>query len=129
MSRIIDDLLCKDEVYAIVGAAIEVHREMGPGFLGPVYQECLEMELTFREIENESQKPLHIYYKGRRLKKEYIPDFICFGMIIVEIKALDNLSGHEMAQVINYLKATGMRVGVFINFGSQGKLEWKRLVN
>lgn len=129
MPGIIDDLLYKDEVYAIIGAAIEVHKEMGPGFLEPVYQECLELEFASREIEFEPQRPLPIYYKSRKLKKEYVADFLCMGKIIVEIKALDILSGHETAQVINYLKATGLRVGVLINFGSHGKLEWKRFVN
>lgn len=129
MPNVVSDLLYKDEVYAIIGAAIEVHKELGPGFLEPVYQECLEIELSSREIEFESQKPLHIYYKTCKLKKEYIADFVCMGKIIIEVKALDSLSGRETAQIINYLKATKMRVGVLINFGSNGKLEWKRFVN
>jgi GxxExxY protein len=122
------ELLFKDEVYAIIGAAIEVHRELGPGFLEPVYQEALEVEQTARNIPFERLKHLVIYYKGRPLIKEYIADLICYGQIIVELKALDRLTSREEAQVLNYLKATGLRVGVLINFGSVGKLEWKRLI-
>lgn len=122
------ELLLKEEVYAIVGAAIEVHRELGPGFLEAVYQEAMEMELTERAVPFVALHPLHVTYKGRVLKKEYIADLVCFGQVIVELKALDRLSGNEESQVLNYLKATGFRVGVLINFGSHGKLEWKRFV-
>ena len=89
------DLILKDEVYAIVGAAIEVHRELGPGFLEPVYQEAIEIELRSRNIPFESQKRLVICYKGHELQKEYIADLVCYGQIIVELKALDRLSGKE----------------------------------
>ena len=121
-------LLLKDEVYAVVGAAIEVHRELGPGFLEAVYQEALEMELRQRAIPFEAQKPLRISYKDRVLNKEYFADIVCFGQIIVELKALNRLSGNEQAQILNYLKASGLRVGVLINFASHGKLEWRRFV-
>ena len=122
------ELLLKDEVFAIIGAAIEVHRELGCGFLEAVYQEALEIELENRQLPFEAQKPLVIFYKKHRLKKEYVADLVCHGQIIVEIKALDRLSGKEESQILNYLKATGLRVGVLINFGSHGKLEWKRFV-
>ena len=122
------ELIMKDEVYAVIGAAIEVHRELGSGFLEPVYQEAMEMELADRKIPFKAQQELTISYKGRPLKKKYAPDFLCFDQMIVEIKALDCLSGTEEAQVLNYLKATGFRVGALINFGSAGKLEWKRFV-
>ena len=122
------DLLLKDEVYAIVGAAIEVHRELGPGFLEAVYQEALEIELKERGIPFERQKVLAISYKGHRLAKEYVADLICFGQIVVELKAIEQLSGKDEAQALNYLKATGLRVSLLINFGSHGKLEWKRFV-
>jgi GxxExxY protein len=122
------DLLLRDEVYAIVGAAIEVHRELGSGFLEAVYQEAMEMELASRGIAFVSQKPLTIRYKARPLLKEYVADLICHGQIIVELKALDQLSGKEEAQLLNYLKATGLRVGLLLNFGSAGRLEWKRFV-
>jgi len=122
------ELVLKNEVYAIVGSAIEVHREMGSGFVEPVYQEALELELQAREIPFESQKRLVITYKGHQLQKEYIADLVCYGQVIVELKALTRLTGKEQAQILNYLKATGLRVGLLINFGSTGRLEWKRFV-
>jgi GxxExxY protein len=121
-------LLYKDEVYAIIGAAIEVHRELGSGFLEAVYQEALEIELEQRGVPFEAQRTLPIFYKQRRLKREYIADVVCHDKIIVELKALDKLSSRETAQLLNYLKATGLRVGLLINFGSIGTLEWERLV-
>jgi GxxExxY protein len=121
------ELLFKDEVYAIVGAAMEVHREKGFGFSEPVYQECMEFELADRGISAIAQKEMPISYKGRRLKKTHISDFVAFGKIIVELKALDRLTKREEAQVINYLKASGFEVAVLINFGAPS-LEWKRIV-
>ena len=121
-------LLYKDEVYQIVGAAIEVHRELGPGFLEAVYQEALEIELAERGIPFEAQKALKIVYKGRRLKKEYVADLVCYDKIVVELKAMDKLSSRETAQVLNFPKATGLRVGLIINFGSEGVLEWERRI-
>ena len=121
------ELLFKDEVYAIVGAAMEVSNELGAGFLEAVYQEALEIELEERGIPLAAQVPVEIMYKGRRLAKEYIPDVICFDRVIVEIKALKQLTSNEEAQLLNYLKATGKPVGVLLNFGSP-KLEWKRMV-
>ena len=121
-------MIFKDEVFAIIGAAFEVHRELGPGFLEAVYHEALERELVARKIPFESEKVLRIVYKGEPLQKVYVADLICYGKIIVELKPLDRLSGKEESQVINYLKATGMKVGVLINFGSHPKLEWKRFV-
>jgi GxxExxY protein len=122
------ELLFKDEVYTIYGAAIEVHKELGPGFLEAVYQKALEIELQSRGIPFESQKSLPILYKGRLLKKEYIADLVCYGKIIVELKSIKELSEKEEAQTLNYLKATGLRLGLLINFGSHGQLERKRLV-
>jgi GxxExxY protein len=123
------ELLCKEEVYRIVGAAMEAYNELGPGFLEAVYQEALEIELGLRGIPFEPQKPLAVFYKGRRLKKEYVADVLCFAQIIAELKALDKLSGKEEAQIINYLKATRLRVGLLINFGNPKELEWRRFVN
>lgn len=122
------ELLLKEEVFAIIGAAIEVHKKLGSGFLEPVYQEALEIELAWREVPFQSQYPLTIQYKGRPLRKEYVADLVCFDQVIVELKALQQLSCREEAQLLNYLKATGLRVGLLINFGSHGKLEWKRMV-
>ena len=113
-------LILKDEVYAIAGAAIEVHRELGPGFLESVYQEAMKLELSARSVPFEAEKPISIEYKGQRLSQNYFADFVCFEQIIVELKALSRLSGSEQAQVLNYLKATGFKVGVLINFGSRG---------
>jgi GxxExxY protein len=123
------ELLLKEEVYSIVGAAIEVHKELGFGFLEAVYQEAMEIELKKRNIAYEAQVPLGISYKGQELKKAYIADFICYGQIIVELKALERLSGREEAQLLNYLKASAFRVGLVINFGNSPKLEWKRFIN
>jgi GxxExxY protein len=122
------ELIAKDEVYAIIGAAIEVYNVLGPGFLEAVYQEAFEIEFTDRGIPFELQKELRIFYKGRCLKKPYVADFVVFGKVIVEIKAIDYLTAHDEAQLLNYLKAIGMEVGVLINFGSADKLEWKRRV-
>jgi len=122
------ELLYKDEVYAIVGAAMEVYNVLGSGFLEAVYQEAFAMELTERNIPFEEQKELLIFYKGHQLKKTYTADFVAFGKIIIEIKALERLTSREEAQLLNYLKATGLELGVLINFGSTGKLEWKRMV-
>jgi len=107
---------------------MEVYNELGAGFLEPVYQEALEIELTERGVPFEAQKELRIRYKGRLLKKTYQVDMIVFGKVIVELKALDHLTSREESQVLNYLNATGLEVGLLINFGAEGKLEWKRLV-
>ena len=124
-----DKQLKKDaRTYKIIGAAMEVHKEMGRGFLEPVYQEALDIEFRNREIPYKAQPVIEIFYKGKALEKKYQPDFICFNEVIVEIKALDQLSGIEESQIINYLKATGRKVGLLINFGSKS-LEYKRFVN
>jgi GxxExxY protein len=122
------ELIFKDEVYAIVGATMEVHRILGHGFLEPVYQEAMEIESKLRGLPFESQKVLQIHYKEYLLKKEYVADLVYFGKIIVEFKALDVLTTREEGQILNYPKATGMKVGLLINFGSRGRLEWKRFV-
>jgi GxxExxY protein len=118
----------KDErTYKIIGAALEVHKVLGCGFLEAVYQEALGREFGIQEIPFRSQPTVEILYKGKPLSKTYQPDFVCFDEIIVEIKALGELSGIEEAQLINYLKATVLKVGLLINFGSKS-LEHKRLV-
>jgi GxxExxY protein len=122
------ELLYKEEVYQIIGAAIEVHKELGHGFLESVYEECLGIESDTRNIPYETQVNLSIRYKGKKIKKEFIADYIAFGKIIVELKCIPQLTRVEEAQIINYLKATGLQVGLLINFGSKGKLEWKRYV-
>ena len=106
---------------------MEVHKELGCGFLEGVYQEALGREFGIQEIPFKSQATIRISYKGRSLDKTYQPDFICYQEIIVEIKAISSLSGVEEAQLINYLKATGLKVGLLLNFGSK-LLEHKRFV-
>ena len=118
----------KDErTYKIIGAAMEVHKELGCGFLEGVYQEALAREFKVQGIPYKPQPVVEIKYKGEPLNKTYQPDFTCYDEIIVEIKALSELSGVEEAQIINYLKATGLKVGLLINFGAKS-LEHKRLV-
>lgn len=122
------ELLFKDEVYTIIGAAMEVYNQLGPGFGEAIYQEALEMESDLRIIPNNPQQDIFIVYKGQKLKKFFTPDLICYDKIIVEIKAIDRLTSREEAQLLNYLKATGMSVGLLINFGADRDLEWKRMV-
>ncbi len=118
----------KDErTYRIIGAALEVHKELGCGFLEAVYQEALGREFADQGIPFKSQPVIRIAYKGKPLDKTYQPDFVCFDEVIVEIKAISGLSGIEEAQLINYLKATGLKVGLLINFGSKS-LEHKRFI-
>ena len=123
-----DDLLYRDEVYQIIGAAIEVHRELGHGFLESVYEECIEIESNRRKIPYGTQVKIPVHYKGKKLKKEFVADYIGFAKIIAEFKCIPKLTKVEEAQILNYLKATGMKVGLLINFGSEGKLEWRRFV-
>ncbi len=115
------------KTYAILGAAMEVHREMGHGFLEKVYQESLALELATREIPFQREIELPVQYKGQMLQAFYIPDFICYESVIVETKALSNLTGVEEAQLLNYLKITGYKIGLLVNFG-RTTLEYKRLV-
>ncbi len=122
------DLLFKDESYAIIGACFEVYNDKGCGFLEAVYQECLELELGFRAIPFRPQAELELTYKGRPLRSRYYPDFLCFEKIIVEIKAVSDLADEHRAQVHNYLKATGVRLGLLINFGRPGKLQHERII-
>ena len=124
-----NELRFKDEVFAIVGAAIEVHRTLGPGFLEAVYAEALAKELRQAGIPFEQEVLLQIRYKGEPLKKTYRADFVAFGVVLVEIKASDGLGGADRAQLLNDLKATGHPVGVLLNFGRHPKLEWIRMVN
>jgi GxxExxY protein len=122
------ELLLKDEVYAIAGAAMDVYYNLGTGFLESVYQEAMEIELRRRQIPFEPEKPLKLVYKDVELRKEFFADLVCYGQIIVEVKAVDRLTNIEEAQLFNYMKITRMRVGMLINFGARPKLEWKRYV-
>lgn len=123
-----ENLLYKDEVYAIQGAVFEVYREMGCGFLEAVYQECLEKEFCLRNISFTAQQLLTLSYKGAILEQTYKPDFICYGKIILELKAVKAIAPEHQAQILNYLKATGLRLGLIINFGHYPKAEIQRFV-
>ena len=113
--------------YALIGVAMEVHRELGCGFLEAVYQEAYALELTRRGVPYRREVDLDIVYKGQKLNTNYRADFICYDSIIVEIKALSKLGKVDEAQVINYLKATGFAVGLLLNFGA-ASLEYRRFV-
>ena len=122
------ELLYKEETYKIIGACFEVYKEMGCGFLEAVYQECLEMELTTQGIPFKPQVELGLIYKGQSLRKVYIPDFLCYEKIIVEIKAVHLLEDRERAQLQNYLKASGHKIGLLVNFGHYPKVQYERII-
>ena len=105
---------------------MEVHKELGNGFLEPVYQEALEEEFKIQKIPYEREKLLTVMYKGKKLSKEYFADFVCYGNIIVELKAVTNLVKGHKAQVINYMKATNSEIGILVNFG-ENSLKWERI--
>ena len=123
-----DELLYKDESFDIIGACYEVHKELGSGFLEPVYQEALGIEFNNKNIPYKREQELEINYKGIQLEKKYIADFVCFENIIVELKSVEKINQFHQSQVINYLKATGFKLGILVNFGNT-KLEYKRIVN
>ena len=129
MRNTVEDLIYKEEVYAIMGGCFTVYTEKGCGFLEPVYQECLEIEFNFLGLPAVPQPSVTLSYRGRALKHRYTPDFICYGNIVLEIKAVAGLASEHEAQVLNYLNATGLKLGVLVNFGHYPKLEWKRIVN
>jgi GxxExxY protein len=113
--------------YKIIGAAMEVHNGLGTGFLEGVYQEALQIEFQLKGIRFKAQEELTITYKSNQLKTRYKPDFVVEDKIVVELKALPVITGIEEAQLLNYLRATGMETGLLIDFGSTS-LEWKRMV-
>jgi GxxExxY protein len=123
-----EELLYQDESYKIIGACFEVYREKGCGFLEPVYHECLEIELRLQQIPCVSKPSLALQYKLCPLSSKYEPDFICYGKIILELKAVTELVNEHRAQVQNYLKATGMKLGLLVNFGHYPKLQLERIV-
>ena len=118
---------CDPQTYAIIGAAMEIHRQLGHGFLEAVYQDAAVIEFPLRKIPFEKEVSLPIRYKEILLPSHYRADFICFSEIIVEFKALSHLSSVEEAQLLNYLKATGLKRGLLINFGASS-LQYKRMV-
>lgn len=122
------NILFKEESYLIQGVVFEVYKELGSGFLEAIYQEALEYELHNRNIPFEAQPKLIIHYKDIKLSQTYRPDLICYGKIILEIKSTKDLRPEHYAQTLNYLKATGIRLGLLVNFGSQPKATIKRLI-
>lgn len=124
-----DNIIYKEESYAIQGAIFEVYREMGCGFLEAVYQECMEKELTLRKIAFVAQPELQLSYKGETLNQRYKPDLICYGKIIVELKAVKEIAPEHKAQLMNYLKATNMKLGLLVNFGTYPKADITRLAH
>jgi len=124
-----ENVMYQEECYQIQGAIYDVNGEMGSGFLEAVYQECLERELSRRQIPFESQKELELFYKGEPLTQKYIPDLICYGKIIVELKAIREIRPEHQAQLLNYLKAASMELGLLVNFGAYPKTEIIRMAN
>lgn len=122
------DILYKEESFSIIGACFNVYNDKGCGFLEPVYQECLGIEFAFQSIPAEAQKKLDLFYRGKKLEHVYQPDFICFGKIIIELKAVEKITDAYRAQVLNYLNATGCKLGIIVNFGHYPDLEYERIV-
>ena len=118
----------KEEGYKLMGAAFEVHNVQGYGMAEEIYQECLEIELELRGIPFKAKQELRCFYKGRELKKRYVPDLFVFDALIVELKAVTQLLPEHEAQLINYMRITKQPVGYLLNFGSKGGLEWKRFI-
>jgi GxxExxY protein len=123
------ELLFKDETYALLGACFEMYKDKGCGFHEPIYQECMEIELTHRKVPFLSQPHLPLTYRGQLLRQGFIPDFVCYGKIILELKAVPTLLDEHRAQVINYLKASGHLIGLLVNFGHYPKVQYERIMN
>ncbi len=124
-----DRILYRDESYKIIGACFEVYKAMGPGFLEAVYQECLAKEFTMLEIPFTQLQLLKLTYKGMPLNQTYQADFLCYDKIIIEIKSVKQIADEHRAQTINYLRATGIQLGLLINFSHHPKIEYERFIN
>src|SRR5437868_3048893 len=118
----------KDEGYRLMAAAFEVYNDRGYGLAEEIYQECFEIELELRDIAFRSKEELRCFYKGRELKKHYVPDLFVLGAIVVELKSVSDLAPEHEAQLINYMRISRRPVGYLINFGHKGTLEWKRFI-
>src|SRR6266566_8668946 len=122
-------LIWKDESYALIGACFAVYKDKGRGFLEPVYHECLEIEFELQRIPFLSKPPPQtLQYRGRTLVQTFTPDFICYGKIVIEIKAVSALVDEHRAQLLNYLNATGCELGLLVNFGHYPRIEYERLL-
>ena len=123
------ELIYKDESYAIIGACMAVYKEKGCGFLETAYHECLEIELELQGIRFQSKAPKTLQYRGRSLVQTFTPDFVCYDKIIVEIKAVSALADEHRAQLLNYLSATGCKLGLLANLGHYPRMEYERLLS
>ncbi|MDP0496611.1 MAG: GxxExxY protein [Verrucomicrobiota bacterium JB024] len=123
------EVIFRQECYEIIGACMRVHSEMGSGFLEKVYQECLRIEFAAVGIPCREQSPIAIHYRNQQLESQYFADFLLFDSILLEIKSLKSLLAEHEAQLLNYLSATRLPLGLLVNFGSLGKLEYKRLAH
>jgi GxxExxY protein len=122
------ELIYKEESYAVIGACFAVYKDKGCGFHEPVYHECLEIELEFQGIPFLSKPPQTLQYRGRTMIQTFSPDFLCYEKVILEIKAVSVLVDEHRGQVLNYLSATGCKLGLLVNFGHYPKLEYERLL-
>ena len=122
------DVLFKDESYQIMGACFEIYKEKGCGFVEAVYQECREIELDLRCLPFKAQPQLSLSFKGKQLQQKFVPDLLPFDKIVVELKAVRELNDEHRAQVFNYLKATGFRLGLLLSFGHFPKVQYERIV-
>ena len=120
--------MLEKEGYELMGAAFEVYNEMNGGLLEEIYQQCMEEELTLRQMQFDSKKELSVYYKQKKLDKVYIPDLYVFNAIMVELKAVKELNDEHRAQLMNYMRITDTKVGYLINFGKMKELEWERYI-
>jgi GxxExxY protein len=121
-------VLYPTESYAITGACFTVYNEKGCGFLESVFQECLEIEFEHLRIPFQAQKKLQLTYRGRPLRNSFAADFVCYDSILVELKAVSTLTDEHRAQVLNYLSASGLTLGILVNFGHYPRLEYERMV-
>jgi GxxExxY protein len=125
--KLVPDLIFKDECYAILGACFEVYKDKGCGFHEPVYQECVGIEFEHGRIPAIPQPRLSLEYRGRILEQKFFPDFVCYEKIVVELKAVAELTDERCAQLLNYLKAGSFELGLLVNFGHYPKLQYERL--
>jgi GxxExxY protein len=126
--RVRESLLYREDAFRIRGAVFDVYRAMGAGFLEAVYQECVAIEFAARDVAFEAGKALPLRYKGQALRQSYVADFVCNGRIIVELKAVRAIAPEHRAQIINYLRATDMKLGLLVNFGASPRAEIERFV-
>lgn len=123
-----NDIVYKDESFAIIGAAMEVYNQLGSGFVEKVYQDALEIEFELRGIPYKREEHLPVFYKGRQIKHDFFVDFICYDKIVIECKTVSEILNIHKSQTLNYIKINNLKLGIVINFSNQS-LEYKRIVN